>query len=79
MAHAPVLLEAYATLERTTPPARSFRSAPTRKKNERALEKVRQLPVRTPEEGLENISKPPDPDANPQVRRGACITVRRSS
>ncbi len=33
---------------------------PSEEKNERALEKIRQLPVRTPEDALKNIAKPPD-------------------
>lgn len=33
--------------------------APSEQKNARGLEKIRQLPVRTPEEALKDISKPP--------------------
>ncbi|MBW3665366.1 MAG: PadR family transcriptional regulator [Actinobacteria bacterium] len=33
---------------------------PSEEKNRQALDKIRQLPVRTPEEALKNISKPPE-------------------
>ncbi|MBW3578996.1 MAG: PadR family transcriptional regulator [Actinobacteria bacterium] len=32
---------------------------PSEDKNEKALDKIRQLPVRTPQDSLENVSKPP--------------------
>ncbi|MDP8929921.1 MAG: PadR family transcriptional regulator [Actinomycetota bacterium] len=32
---------------------------PSEDKNEKALDKIRQLPVRTPQESLKNVSKPP--------------------